>query len=128
MESMIIVTHRGCELEELRRSIPDEYHVDDAAHGIVIESASQRAYLTLNADLRDELEPEELALILSSIHDPVFYTLDYHDPEFCRQLLLAIADRADVLVDNDHGVLLSGSEFVRILRSQPDWDWRRDLP
>jgi hypothetical protein len=127
MDSVIIVAHHDCDLGQLRRSIPPEYRVDDAANGrIVIERADRRAYLGVNARIADELEPEEASRIMHMIPDPNFYVLDFSDISLCKELLIAIADRPDVLIDNDHGVLLAGSEFVRVLRSQQDWDWRQD--
>jgi hypothetical protein len=92
----------------------------------VIQDAMSRAYVTRNDLVRNELEPEDLRAIAEAIADPTFYTVDFSDIDLCRRNLLAIADDAKLLVDNDHGVRLSGSDFVRVLRSQPDWDWRRD--
>jgi hypothetical protein len=127
MESIIIVAKRGFELEQLRRAIPSEFSVDEAANGrIVIERDGRRAYLGTDALVVDELEPEEASRLLRMMPDPIFYTLDFSDISLCKELLIAIADRSDVIVDNDHGVVLPGSEYVRILRSQIDWDWRKE--
>lgn len=127
MDSVIIVTRRGVDLDQLRRTIPPTYSVDDAANErIVIESVGRRAYLGADARIADEMEPEEASRILGMIPEPTFYTLDFSDISLCKELLLVIADRSDVLIDNDHGVVLSGSDFVRVLRSQRDWDWRSD--
>jgi hypothetical protein len=78
--------------------------------------------------VRDELEADEIDSILAAIPVPIFYTLDFSDIGLCRRVLASIADDPRLLVDNDHGVRLFGHEFVRRLRSQPDWDWRRDDP
>jgi len=127
MDSVIIVTGRGFDLGQLRRAIPPTYTVNDAANDrIVIESGGRRAYLGADARIEDEMEPEEAARIWGLISEPTFYTLDFSDISLCKELLQAIADRSDVLVDNDHGVVLPGTEFVQVLRSQGSWDWRRD--
>jgi hypothetical protein len=127
MNSVIIVTHRDFDFGALRRAIPDNYEVDDAANGcIVIEREGQRLYLGPDPHIPDELEPEEALRIFSMIPDAKFYTLDYSDISLCKDLLNAMVDRPDVLVDNNHGVLLPGPEFLQLLRSRPDWDWRLD--
>lgn len=127
MDSITIVTTRGYDLRHLRRSIPPTYRVNHAANErIVIESGGRRAYLGADARIANEMEPEESSHILGMIPEPIFYTLDFTDINLCKELLLAIADRGDVLIDNDHGVVLPGSEFVQILRSRGNWDWRHD--
>src|SRR3954468_9866786 len=127
MDSIIIVAGCGFDLGQLRRAIPPTFSVNDAANDcIVIESGGRRAYLGADPRIPGEMEPEEASRILTLISEPTFYTLDFSDITLCKELLLAIADRSDILIDNDHGVLLPGSEFVRVLRSQGDWDWRRD--
>ena len=127
MDSVIIVTKRDFALEQLRRTIPSSYNVNDAANEcIVIERGGRRAYLRADARVADEMESEEASRVLGLIADPIFYTLDFSDIDLCKELLLAIADRGDLVIDNDHGIVLPGSEFARVLRSQGDWDWRRD--
>lgn len=93
---------------------------------LAVADGESRVYVYRNDDVSDELEPEHLARIMSIIPAPIFYSVDFSDIVFCRRVLAAIANDANLLVDNDHGVLQSGQEFVRVLRSQPDWDWRLD--
>jgi hypothetical protein len=125
MDSVIIITKSDFGLEQIRREIPSRYSVEIAANGrLVIERGERRAYLGQDVRIMDELEPEEASRILHMISEPTFYTLDFSDINFCKELLVAIVDRNDILIDNDHGMLLLGSEFVRILRNHMDWDWR----
>ena len=127
MDSVIIVTRRDCDLDQLRRRIPSDYRVDDTPDGrIVIEGSNRRAYLGADAQIVHELEPEEASRIMHMIPVPIFYVLDFSDISMCKELLMAMADRTDVLIDNDHGVLLPGTEFVQMLRNRQDWDWRQD--
>jgi hypothetical protein len=128
VDSVLIVTDRRVDLGELRRAIPSSYDVESGANDrIAIESNGRRAYLGADPRTAMEMEPEELSSIVRLIADPVFYVLDFSDIRLCKELLGSIANRADILVDNDHGVLLPGSEFVRLLQSRPeDWDWRHD--
>jgi len=105
-----------------------EFALTSAAAALVIDDGKSRVYIARNDLLGDDMEPERLERIRSSIDAPVFYSVDFSDIAFCRSVLAAIADDPKLLVDNDHGVLLTGQEFVRVLRSQHEWDWRTDQP
>lgn len=127
MESVVIVAPKECTLEHLRRRIPTGYAVGDASDGrLIIQSAGRRAYFGVDARVVDDLEPEVAARIKEAVATPVFFVLDYSDIALCKELLATLADRPDVLVDNDHGVVVPGSEFVQRLRREPEWDWCHD--
>ncbi len=126
MESVIIAAPFAYDAE-LKARLERIGSVTTAAEGVlVLDGGSSRVYVSRNHAVYDEFEPERRALITSTIPDPIFYSIDFSDIALCRTVLEVIADDPKLLVDNDHGVLLSGSEFVRVLRSQPDWDWRGD--
>ena len=128
MESIIIAAPYSYDVT-LRSRIPGKYVVREGDAGTtVIEDGNTRIYVSQNESIRSDLEDRQLATVIGTIPSPVFYSIDFSDVAFCRDILLAIADDPDILVDNDHGVMLPGSEFVRVLRSQHDWDWRRDRP
>jgi len=126
MESVIIVAPCAYDAE-LKGRLARSWTVGETATGgSVIEDGCARVYLSRNDAVGEDLEPEARARIVAATPDPVFYTVDFSDLNLCRRVLLAIADDPRLLIDNDHGVLLSGVDFVRVLRSQPDWDWRKD--
>jgi hypothetical protein len=127
MESVIIIADRDWEFEATLRTLPPAYAVTALAdRQVLIERGGCRAYLGPDPRVAGELEPDEEARIRLRIAEPVFYTLDFSDISLCKELLMAIADRHELLIDNDHGVLLPGSEFVRRLQAQKQWDWRFD--
>ena len=128
MESVILAAPFAYELE-LKTRLEQIGPVSIGAGGVfVVEDGKSRVYVGRNDAANDEFEPERLELIMAKIAQPVFYSVDFSDIALCRKVLAAIADDPKLLVDNDHGVLLSGPEFVRVLRSQHDWDWRTDTP
>lgn len=126
----VLVAPTKCDAE--LRSRLDRVGADCAAlgtsYGVAVTDGRSRVYLSQNAFIRDELEPERLEAIAALITSAVFYSVDFSDIALCRRVLAAIADDPALLVDNDHGVFLSGPEFVRALRQRPDWDWRTDHP
>jgi len=95
---------------------------------VIFEDGRSRVYVLRNDVVSDEFEPDRLNRITSAIAHPVFYAVDFSDIVSCRTVITAIADDPDVLVDNDHGVILPGPEFVKMVRSRDDWDWRQDVP
>lgn len=128
MESVIIAAPFAYDAE-LRLRLEQVGPVTIGAAGaLVVDDGSSRVYVARNDAVHDEFEPERLALVTSTIPHPIFYSIDFSDIALCRKVLEVIADDPKLLVDNDHGVLLPGSEFVRVLRSQRDWDWRASAP
>ncbi len=126
MESVLIVASREYD-PKLTARIPSDHQVSEGADGTtVVEYAGSRVYISRNDAVRDDLDSDRLRRILSLVPDPVFYTIDYSDIESCRSILSSLANDSRLFVDNDHGVLLPGSDFVSALRARPDWDWRRD--
>jgi hypothetical protein len=125
MESVVIVAPHVYD-DELRRRLERTWRISEIPRGWVVEDHDSRVYVVRNDFVAQELEPAELERIAATIPVPVFYTVDFSDIELCRRVLFVVADDPNLLIDNDHGVRLPGSEFVRVLRSQPDWDWRRD--
>jgi hypothetical protein len=131
MESVIIVAPHPYENEFRDRLSPKRLDPDlSLAQGepdtFVVTDGRSRVYVSRNDSIRNELEAEELERISESIHEPIFYSFDFSDISLCHRVLEALVDDAALLVDNDHGVQLNGSAFVRLLRSRADWDWRRD--
>ncbi|MFO0588691.1 MAG: hypothetical protein U0441_14170 [Polyangiaceae bacterium] len=95
------------------------------ATAFVVTDARSRVYVSHNEYVSQELEPEELERFKTMFGNPVFYTVDFSDIHLCRRVLFALADDPALWVDNDHGTLLSGPDFLDLLRRRPDWDWRR---
>jgi hypothetical protein len=125
MESVVIVAPKVVTLESLIACVPTGFrveNVDDRRY--LVTSGASRMYVDIDPYVEGEMEPGERAWILSRIPDPIYFVLNYSDIELCKRLLVALVDRSDVLVDNDHGVVCTGSEFVSLLEARPTWDWR----
>ena len=124
MESVIIVTPYNFD-EIFKARIPRKYNVEKGALGnLVISDGWTRLWLSQDESILNTLDDAGLEKVINMFRDPIFYTLDFSDIKFCREVLLAIVDDPAILVDNDHGVMMSGPEFVHFLCGKPDWDWR----
>jgi len=126
MDSVIIVAPCAYDARFKERLARGWKVAETACGGSVIEDGGSRVYLSRNDAIAEDLEPEARARIAAATPEPVFYTVDFSDLNLCRRVLLVIADDPRLLIDTDHRVLLPGADFVRVLRSQPDWDWRQD--
>src|ERR1700761_7773950 len=103
MDSVIIVAPEDYGAR-FRACIPAKYQTTEGAHdALVIEDGRTRIYVAKNQAVRDELDAAHLAVVDASMATPIFYTVDFADIDFCRDILLAVVDDPEVLVDNDHG-------------------------
>ncbi len=50
--------------------------------------------------------------------------LDYSWVDLVKRVVLLIGDDPSLLIDNDHGTVLPGDQFVALLRANPLWNWR----
>jgi hypothetical protein len=128
MEAVTIVASCGYELNLRARLEKIGSVKEGAGKSLVVDDGESRIFITQNELAIQELEPAELEDISARIAEPIFYTVDFSNIDLCRRVLEAIADDPNVLVDNDHGVVLSGADFVALIRSQPGWDWRLVAP
>jgi hypothetical protein len=112
---------------EFEGRIPPELVHNKVGDGYwVLEESGSYCYLDRD-DGEDVLLGYEAAtkeLILSRLADPVDFDLAYRDIEFCKRLLLRLADDPRTVVDDGFGLVLPGDEFARRIRENPGWDWR----
>ena len=128
MESVMLVAPFAYD-NEIRSRLATIGPVTTGAPGVlVMEDDRSRVYVSRNDAAYLEVEPESLGRVRSIMAEPVFYTVDFSDIKLCRRVLEAIADDPKLLIDDDHGLMLPGHEFVRILRARPEWDWRASPP
>jgi len=126
MEAVTLIVPHGYDLE-VNAKLPSAGDVSrGGSDPFAVESGGARVYVVQNPHAFEELDPEGLRQIRSVIPDPVFYSVDYSDLDLCERVLVALADDAALLVDNDHGVVLSGAAFVEEIRARPGWDWRSE--
>ena len=124
MEAVIIVAPRNYG-SVLQSRIPKCYDVTRRADGsIIVDDGSTRIYVIQHDSIPHDFDANELKAVQAVVEDPQFFAVEFSDIEFCRKFLVVIADDSRLIVDNDHGVLLRGSEFAQVLRSRSDWDWR----
>lgn len=94
---------------------------------LVIESGADRAILRDGRDsMINTYEEHELAEVRTIVPRPAFFGLDFRSIEFLNQILLQIADRDDLAIDD--GRVNRGSALCRRIRRRPRQDWRKKRP
>jgi hypothetical protein len=123
MQSVIFIAPRIYDFE-LRNRLERLGPLMPAADGIlVLEEEGSRVYVGKDDSVCDDFDAEELEYIHSVIPEPVFYYVDFSDIALCRKVLESIADDTAILIDNDFGLCIRGSEFIKLLRDRPHWNW-----
>lgn len=68
-------------------------------------------------------DDEEGNIFRDQIPDPDFYIIEFKSIEFLKQVLRQSMNRSDVFLDNDFGLILSGTQFLSVIEQRPSWDW-----
>ena len=128
MQGIVLIAPRGTTVSEFADVLRKEKYTVEvrSPEDLFLESGSRRIYIyseDVDTDL-DEYNRDEQTAILTIISNPIFYSVDFSDLAFLKEVLCKIAARPDLIIDNDHGNILRGTDFVRRLQENPDWDWR----
>lgn len=127
MDSVVIVADEYVG-NQLFQSIVRLPSIEFATNGrIVLHERGGRVYFGRDDHVGNEFEAAQLDAIRNHVEEPAFYVIEFSDIQACRRLLLAVANRPDILIDNDHGLLTTGTLFIQQIQARPDWDWRRDV-
>jgi hypothetical protein len=57
---------------------------------------------------------------------PKFYLVHFRSIGQLKRILTSVANRPDVVIDNDFAVMEPGNVFVERWSSSPDWDWVKE--
>jgi hypothetical protein len=101
------------------------YDVDIVSEARIIINSGDR-YIAINLDdyITEEYDEQELNRILQFIRQPRFFLIEFSHLDFLKEILPFCVYENGFLIDNDHGDILSGREFLLKLRQNPGWDWR----
>ena len=91
-----------------------------------IQRENSRVYIYADPEIRQFLESEAERRVLAEMPQLVAYAVNFDDIGLLREVLFAIADDEQLVVDNDHDVILRGPAFLQLMRERPDWDWSAD--
>lgn len=126
MNSVFVATPSTITLKNLATLAEKDWHTRMSEDRFVIEDENNYLIIRPAENLKEELNDQEIATVLKITGSTTFYEFSYRDINLIKMVLLTVADSDDFAVDDDHGTLLSGSEFSQRIRENPDLDWRKD--
>jgi hypothetical protein len=110
MDTISIESQSPLSLQEASEALSRHWPVTtSSSDGIVVHGNKGRAYLYLEA-----VQGES----------PYRLMLDYSDVDLAKKILEVIADKPNIIVNNDFGTVLPGAQFVARIREDRGWDWR----
>ena len=122
-QSVVFITDQSVSINQLKLKFePHFQQCFESPSRVVLKSGG--VYVAINADdeMRQHYEDAELKAI--TLSNPRFYLIEFNDFAFLKKLLTLVADDSRIWVDNDHGDILQGPQFVTRLKQAPGWDWR----
>lgn len=125
MQSIVLITPSNITLKDFVEKLEQYYDVDIVLKDRIVINDGDR-YIAINLDdyITEEYDEQELNRILQFIKQPQFFLIEFSHLDFLKEVLPFCVDKNGFLIDNDHGDILSGREFLLKLRQNPRWDWR----
>jgi len=128
MRDIILVTPAEYDLASIKRNLPAGANclLDDVECRLVValDGADDVVEFVSNKALSEYYDdPHEIELLSSMGSSPNFFIVHFKDIEHLKLVIISVANRPDVLVDNDFGQVESGDEFARRCKASPGWDW-----
>lgn len=125
MQSIVVITPPNITLKDFVGKLEQYYDVDIVSEDRIVINSGDR-YIAINLDdyITEEYDEQELNRISQFIKQPQFFLIEFSHLDFLKEVLPFCVDENGFLIDNDHGDILSGREFLLKLRQNPRWDWR----
>ena len=127
MEGVVIAVRAGTTLTRFADLLRgQEWQVDLRSEDeLVVESGERHAYIIRDDGLASEYDGADIMRVLLHVSNPIFLTLEFNDIDFAKDILELIGNAPDLVIDNDHGDILPGTDFIKRVRENRAWDWRR---
>ncbi len=127
--SIIIILPRDLDLVSLAEKVHTEISRTMVTNDrLIFESGNLHAVVAAAPNVLLELDEEEKAEIRALVAEPRYFSFEFNDLAFAKRILSTLANDPNLAVDDDHGGLHRGSDFVRRMREFPAWEWRIRRP
>jgi hypothetical protein len=124
MNSVIVFVPRAVRLDDLAVVLSEIGLIERTPDGGFAVLGSNRLYVQHVDDLETYYEPDELEFVANLLGEYSAYTLDYSDIGTVKDAIARVETQWPSVIDNDHGLITPGREFVERMRQDPDWEWR----
>jgi hypothetical protein len=104
-----------------------QYEQQGSAHDLYVTRDSSHIWVDLDTEneLPLEYDSEQIDFIQRTIGQFSGYIISYNDIELAKDAARSLAAAWPAVIDNDHGTMVSGADFIALMDSDPSWDWRR---
>lgn len=131
MRDMILIVEKGFDLKEIvsKFNESEELRLVVDANLMSIEELRTKDFIQIEKvdEVSEYYDDDEGDVFAGDIPNPEFYVIRFRNIEFLKSILIRFADRTDVYLDNDFGLILRGDEFAHFVKNRPQWDWAEDL-
>ena len=125
METIFIATTADVTIEQLINMIPESFKKEKQPDGrFFISSDTHHCWIEHDEEIESDYDEDEMFFVRKHIPKPIFFTCEFTEIDFGKEILSYIIFDERFVIDNDYGELLTGGEFLNKLRDEPDWDWR----
>lgn len=128
MRDIVLITPQSYNIESIRNALPQKMHVcvDNSEERLVVRLGEFDSFVEFKVDNSISIhydEPEDVEIISSVGEAPRFFVVHFKNIEDLKFVIKTVANRLDVLIDNDFGLIEAGSDFVKRCEKFPGWDW-----
>jgi len=128
MRDIVLIAPQSYNFESIQKALPKQVQVifDNSGNRLVVKWDERKAFVEFELDntVSDYYdEPEDVDRISHLGECPRFFLVHFKDIEDLKFVIKSVANRSDVLIDNDFGLIEAGNEFVRRCEESPGWDW-----
>ncbi|WP_437710002.1 hypothetical protein WMF45_35530 [Sorangium sp. So ce448] len=126
-DTLTIAAPAGEFIESLAAPLSEMFQLAKTDFGGIRIAVPGERWIVLNPNPYAEIEdPDTVPTITKLIGAaPRFFTLTTTNLPLTRRVVQKLAERRDLVVDTQHGIILPLHEFAELIRARPTWDWRR---
>ncbi|WP_437785415.1 hypothetical protein [Sorangium sp. So ce1097] len=126
-DTLTIAAPPGELIEVLAAPLREMFQLTRTDFGGITIAAPGERWIVLNPNPYAEIEDPDTVLTITRFIGaaPSFFTLTTSNLPLTRRVVQKLAERRDLVVDTQHGIILPLHEFAELIRARPTWDWRR---
>lgn len=130
MQNIIFITTKKYDLPSIQKSLSGSFSsflYEEMGRRLFVEFEGGDSIQFVQDDSVGECfdDPEEIKALSLLKMEPLFFSVIFRDIEKLKLVLFSVADRSDVLIDNDFGLIEQGNKFIERCKKFPGWDWTK---
>ncbi len=132
MRDIVLITNQEYNLKDVRKALGNDldctiFFENDRITLQYIDEKNKPLDRFIQIEKAPEIEkyydPDELESFKKRLISPKFYLIHFKDIIPLKEFLIKIANREDVIIDNDNDLIMPAKEFLKNWDENPSWDW-----